>query len=76
VYRAKGLNDEDPNDLYMDRMAEMALEMDQAFDYLKEIGTFLETKEDVGVLDECEKEAEKAIDQHIDLLEDLSSMML
>lgn len=76
MYRAKGLNDEDPNDLYMDRMAEMALEMDQAFDYLKEIGTFLETKEDVGVLDECEKEAEKAIDQHIDLLEDLSSMML
>lgn len=44
VYRARGLNHEDEDEVYIERIAEMAVEMDQALDYLKDIGSFLQAK--------------------------------
>ena len=68
VYRARGLNDEDPLEVYWERVAEMALEMDMALDYMGDLGKFLEEKEDTILLGDCEKMAEKVIDDHIDVM--------
>ena len=68
VYRARGLNDSDPLEVYWERVAEMGLEMDMALDYMGDLGKFLEEKEDTILLGDCEKMAEKVIDDHIDVM--------
>ena len=46
----------------------MGLEMDMALDYMGDLGKFLEAKEDTILLGDCEKMAEKVIDDHIDVM--------
>ena len=67
---------DDPDDVYVERIAEMALEMDQAFEYMKEVGTYLQDKEDIEILGNCNEMTEQVIDQHLDLIADLNDMML
>ena len=40
----------------------MGLEMDMALEYMQDVGTFLEEKKDIVLLDHCEKLAEDVID--------------
>lgn len=54
----------------------MALEMDQAFDYMKEIGTYLKEKEDVAIVKECEEMTKNVFEDHMDIMEELNAMML
>lgn len=41
IYKPRGLNDDDSDAVYDERVAEMALEMDLALDYMKDVGNFL-----------------------------------
>ena len=38
VFKARKLADDDDLDVYAERIAEIGLEMDQAFDYMKDVG--------------------------------------
>jgi len=40
MYKPRGLKDEDPDEVYDERVAEMALEMDMAMEYLGDLTTF------------------------------------
>ena len=76
VYRARGLNDDDPDHVYDERVAEIALEMDLALEFMKDVGTFLKEKEDIQMLQDCEEQVETVLDKHCDMLDDLNKMML
>ena len=54
----------------------MGLEMDMALDFMGDLGKFLEAKEDTQLLDECNKVAEKVIEDHIDVMEELNEEFL
>ena len=53
VFRSRKLADDDGDDVYAERIAEMAVEMDLALDYMKDVGTFLKEREDINILTEC-----------------------
>ena len=53
VYKARGLRYDDPLEVYAERVAEMALEMDMAMDYMGDVGKFLEEKKDLVLLGDC-----------------------
>lgn len=54
----------------------MALEMDQAHDYMKEVGQYLQEREDIAIMKDCEQTTKDVIDEHIDMMEELNSWML
>lgn len=76
VYKARGLQLDDPDEVYAERVAEMALEMDMALDYMGDVGKYLEAKEDIAILNECEEMAEQMIDDHIDIMDKLNHEFL
>lgn len=66
------MDNDDPDETYVERIAEIALEMDQALDFMKDVGVFLKEKTDVEILKGCEKQAQDIMDAHFDLLDDLN----
>lgn len=54
----------------------MALEVDQAFDYMKDVGEYLKEKEDIKILEGQEQQARTAIEEHMDLVDELNELML
>lgn len=54
----------------------MALELDQAFDYMKDVGEYLKEKEDIQILEGQEQQARTAIEEHMDLVDELNELML
>lgn len=72
VYRARGLNDDDDEEVYVERIAEIALEMDLALDYMKDVGKFLTDREDMDILNDCEEMTQVVIENHIDLMTKLN----
>ena len=75
VYKCRGLNDDDPDEVYDERVAEMALEMDMAMEYLGDLNTFFKKREDIAILENCEEMAAEAIDEHIDLVEKVYALI-
>lgn len=76
VYKPRGLKDEDPDEVYDERVAEMALEMDLAMEYMGDLGEFLKKREDIETLQECEELAADAIENHLDVVEKMYTMIL
>ena len=54
----------------------MALEMDLAMDYLGDMGDYFKKREDMNVLEECEEIAADAIEEHINVMEQVHAMIL
>ena len=52
VFKARGLRDDDPPEVYVERVAEIALEMDMAMNFMGDVGKFLEDKEDIALLED------------------------
>ena len=50
--------------------------MDQAHDYMKEVGQYLQEREDIAIMKDCEQTTKDVIDEHIDMMEELNSWML
>ena len=73
VYRARRLGDDDEDEVYEERIAQIALEMDQALDYMGEVGKFIEDREDIDILGDCEEMAQNVIEKHIDLIDQLNN---
>lgn len=76
IFRTRGLQDGDGDEAYAERLAEMALELDQAFDYMKDVGEYLKEKEDIQILEGQEQQARTAIEEHMDLVDELNELML
>ena len=76
VFRPRKLADDDDDEIYVERIAEIALEMDQALDYMKDVGVFLKDKEDTNLLGDCKEITQKAIDEHFDVLDELNEELL
>lgn len=76
VYKPRGLKDDDSLSIYEERVAEMALEMDLAMDYLGDMGEYFKKRQEIEVLEECEEMAVDAIEDHIDLVEQMHAMIL
>lgn len=64
----KLLNEEDPDEFFVERIDEMGLEMGMAMNYMKEMGNFLTVKEDMKILENCEDMVHDAVDTHLDLI--------
>ena len=76
VYKARGLREDDPLEVYAERVAEMGLEMDMAMEYMDDVGKFLGEKKDLVLLGDCEKMAEDVIDQHMDIMDEMNEQFL
>lgn len=76
VFRPRGLQFEDPLEVHAERVAEIALEMDMALDFLGDVGKFLEAKEDIEILENCEDMAQHMIDDHVDIIQKLNQDFL
>jgi len=75
IYKCRNLKDDDPDEVYDERVAEIALEMDMAMEYLGDLTTFFKKREDIAILENCEQIAEEAIDEHIDLVDKVYAIM-
>ena len=76
VFRPRGLQHDDPLEVHAERVAEIALEMDMALDFMGDVGKFLEAKEDIEILGNCEEMAEQMIHNHIDIMDKLNQDFL
>ena len=76
IFRAKGLNDDDPDNLYIERIDEMALDMGNAMNYVTDLTKFVAEKEDMEILENCEDIVHDAIDKHIDFVEKMNQDLL
>ena len=76
VFRPRGLQHDDPLEVHAERVAEIALEMDMALEFMGDVGKFLEAKEDIEILGNCEEMAEQMIHNHIDIMDKLNQDFL
>ena len=76
VYKPRGLGDDDPLDVYEERVAEMGLEMDMAMEYLGDLQLFMKEGKEMEMLDKCNDTAAEAIDEHCETLKQIQAMML
>ena len=76
IFKSRGLADDDKDEVYAERVAEIALEMDMALDYMGEVGKFLEEKKDIQLLGDCEEITQNVVEEHIDIIQKLNEDFL